>query len=192
MSAILPFEPSRIESLTSRGRPCKRGGAQQRTSPPRSWGESRLMPEGRRCEPGRAVSRGRNSRGDAVKGRRSGRSSPVALGVGATQMSTNVKLAYSMCLRGSSPSWSGSEAAHCGGSTAGEAKRRARKLARRPQSLQPPGADPHDGWCGRALISNDRPPIPIEASSRRDAFGGSRQEIVESRLSPSAAAARAR
>ena len=27
----------------------------------------------------------------------------------------------------------------------------------RPQLLEPPGADPHAGWCGRGPISDDRP-----------------------------------
>ena len=44
-------------------------------------------------EPEREGSRGRSSRGASTKDRRSGRSSPAALGVGATQMFTNVKLA---------------------------------------------------------------------------------------------------
>ena len=44
-------------------------------------------------EPEREVSRGRSSWSDPMKGRRSGRRSPAALGVGATQMFTQVKLA---------------------------------------------------------------------------------------------------
>ena len=44
-----------------------------------TWGDLALCLKGRPCERGREVSRGRSSRGDPTKGRRSGRSSPAAL-----------------------------------------------------------------------------------------------------------------
>ena len=58
-----------------------------------TWGDLALCLKGRRHEAEREVSRGRIRRRESLKGRRSGRSSPAALEVGATQMFTNVKLA---------------------------------------------------------------------------------------------------
>jgi hypothetical protein len=46
------------------------------------------------------------------------------------------------------------------GSDEADRPRQNKPNAGKPQLLEPPGADPHAGWCGRGAV-NDRPPIPI-------------------------------
>jgi hypothetical protein len=40
----------------------------------------------------------------------------------------------------------------------------------KPQLLEPPGADPHAGWCGRGERET-APPIPIADAMAKDASG---------------------
>jgi hypothetical protein len=112
-------------------------------------------------EPEREGSRGRSSRGASTKDRRSGRSSPAALGVGATQMFTHVKLATLPVRVKPESAWQ-----------RGNQLRRARQLTRRPQPLQPPGADPHAGWCGRGRRGNPVPLSRFRARARQLALRG--------------------
>ena len=109
--------------------------------------------------PLRKVSRGHSSCHLGAKGQRNGRSSYRVIERGESRMFTNLKLAkYPLRVKPSMVWQRDNQSCRTRTGETGSMREYAGGFAcLLPQPFQPPGPDPHAGWCGRGAACNGCP-----------------------------------